>query len=532
MRIPAIIVVACGALASNVAGQVTTAERTGYRETSSHADVMAFLDSLGRKTPDIRQWTLGESPEGRTIPVVVAARPMVDNPAAAHRSGKPILMVQANIHAGEVEGKEAAQMLLRDLTTGPLHSLLDSVIVLFIPIYNADGNDHFAPGDKNRPGQNGPAIVGERANGQGLDLNRDYVKQEAPETRAALALINAWDPDFFIDLHTTNGSYHGYLLTYSPGLNPNSPPPNEYVRDQFLPMIRQRMRQRHKQETFSYGNFRNQTPDSLIQGWETYDARPRFGSNLAGMRGRLSILSEAYSNAPFADRVSVTYNFVREVMSLAVEQRSTFRSKMAEAEQYAPDSLTLRSVLGPATEQDVIAEITEPDRDGAGPYARRKRTGVFRTIRMPVYDRFMAARKELLPAGYLIPPQHAHLVRLLLGQGMIVERMNGEWHGSVESFVIDSVTAARGVFEGHRTVNIEGQWSQRDGTARAGWYYVPTRQRLGVLAAYLLEPESEDGFATWNFLDRDLRPRAEYPVLRVRRPIAGGMVQTTSTEEN
>ncbi|MEO8198875.1 MAG: M14 family zinc carboxypeptidase, partial [Gemmatimonadota bacterium] len=252
-----------GLLAASTASasaQATRAERTEYRETSSYADVMTFLDSLGRRTPDARQWIFAQSPEGKPLPVVLAARPMVDGPAAAHRSGKPILLVQANIHAGEIEGKEAAQMLLRDLTVGPLRSLLDSVIVLVIPIYNADGNDHFAPGDRNRPGQNGPAIVGERANGQGLDLNRDYVKMEAPETRGSLELINAWDPDFFIDLHTTNGSYHGYLLTYSPGLNPNSPAANDFVRDRFLPAIRLRMRQRHKQETFWYGNFRNQTP--------------------------------------------------------------------------------------------------------------------------------------------------------------------------------------------------------------------------------------------------------------------------------
>ena len=155
--------------AGPAAAQTTKAERTEFRETSSYADVMTFLDSLGHRAPDIRQWIFATSPEGKPLPVVLAARPMVDGPAAAHRTGKPIVLVQANIHAGEIEGKEAAQMLLRDLTVGPLGTLLDSVIVLVIPIYNADGNDHFAPGDRNRPGQNGPAIVGERANGQGLD---------------------------------------------------------------------------------------------------------------------------------------------------------------------------------------------------------------------------------------------------------------------------------------------------------------------------------------------------------------------------
>jgi hypothetical protein len=504
------------AIPALAAAQVTTAERTDYRETSPHADVVAFFDSLERRTPDLRQWSLGKSPEGRDLRVVLVARPMVENSAAARRSGKPLVYIQANIHAGEVEGKEAVQALVRDLTTGSLRPLLDSVILLVVPVYNADGNDHFAPTTQNRPGQNGPGVVGERANGQGLDLNRDYVKLEAPESRASLDLVNAWDPDVFMDLHTTNGSYHGYLLTFSPGLNPNSPAPNDFVRDHFLPTIRQRMRQRHRQETFWYGNFRNQTPDSLAQGWETYDPRPRFGTNLHGMRGRLSILSEAYSNAPFRDRVLVTYNFVREVLSLVAEQRDQVRSLIAAADRYSPDSVVIRSTLAPPTEQDVIAEITEAAGEGAGPFASRRRTGVFRTIRMPVYDRFTATRKEVRPAGYLLLPQHAHLVELLRRQGIVVQRFRTGWQGSGEAFTIDSVTAARNAFEGHRTVSLEGRWLPAEITATSGWYFVPSGQRLGVLASYLLEPGSEDGFVTWNFLDRDVRPRATYPVRRVR----------------
>ena len=212
MRRSIALIAAAGALAA-VAGplraQQTRPERTNWTETSSHADVLGFLDSLRLRGADLQVGELGKSPEGKTIPYVLASRPLVTDPAAAHRSGKPVVLIQANIHAGEVEGKEAAQMLLRDLTLGPLKPLLDSVILIVVPIYNSDGNDHWAAGEVNRPGQNGPAVVGMRANGQGLDLNRDYVKAEAPETRASLAMFAAWDPDVFVDLHTTDGSYHG-----------------------------------------------------------------------------------------------------------------------------------------------------------------------------------------------------------------------------------------------------------------------------------------------------------------------------------
>ena len=517
-RLPVVVALsACPPV--RLSAQQTRPERTGGQETSTYADVLGFIDSLVRAGAELRVGTLGESPEGRRIPWVLASRPMVDGPAAASQSGKPIIYIQGNIHAGEVEGKEAAQMLLRDLTVGPLRPLLDSVIVLMVPIYNIDGNERFGPGETNRPGQNGPARVGQNTNGQRLNLNRDYVKLEAPETRASLALIDRWQPDIFIDLHTTNGSYHGYALTWSPGLNPNSSPANDYTRDHFLPTVRERLRRRQKIETFPYGNFRNQEPDSLVQGWETYDARPRFGTNNMGMRGRVAILSEGYSNNPFAERIRATYAFVREILSLAAEERVAVRRVVAQGAQWRPDSIGIRSSFAPPSRQDVIAEITQSDSAGSNGFARRIRTGVYRTVRMPVFDRFVAVTEVARPAAYLLAPEHAPLAALLRAQGIVVERLAAGWQGEVEAFTVDSVQVAPFVFEGHRNVTVAGQWAARAADLDPGWFYVPTDQPAGVLAAYLLEPASEDGFATWNLYDRDLRRRAEAPILRLRTPL-------------
>ena len=503
---------------SALGAQTTRAERTQYRETSSYADVVAFLDSLRARVAPIRVDTLALSPDGRAVPYVIVSQPLVEGPADAARSGKPVVYVQANIHAGEVEGKEVAQMLLRDLTLGPLTSLLDSLVLLVVPIYNVDGNEALAPGDTNRPGQNGPALVGRRANGRGLDLNRDYVKVEAPETRGAAKLLIRWDPHLFVDLHTTNGSYHGYALTYAPGLNPNATEANDFVRDRLLPTVRQRLRERHGRATFPYGNFRNQHPDSLAQGWETYDARPRFGTNWFGLRGGMPVLSEGYSNDDFHTRVSSTYAFMRELLSAVAEDRATILA-LAAAVPQRPDSVAVRSVLGAPTHKPVIAELTEPAGDGNGMYARRRRTGVFRTIEMPVYDRFVAARREAIPEAYLIPGQLTRVVDLLRRQGISVERTGGRVDGPLESFRTDSVL--RGPpFEGHTPVWVEGRWERRAGSAARGWYLIRTDQPLGVLAAYLLEPASEDGVVTWNLLDASLAPGRPYPILRSRHAVA------------
>jgi hypothetical protein len=505
-------------LGSPLGAQTTRAERTEYRETSSYADVVAFLDSLRARGAPISRDTLAFSPEGRPVPYVVASRPLVKSAADAARSGKPVVYIQANIHGGEVEGKEAVQMLLRDLTLGPLAPLLDSLVLLLVPIYNVDGNEALAPGDTNRPGQNGPALVGRRANGQGLDLNRDYVKLEAPETRGAAELFLEWNPHLYVDLHTTNGSYHGYALTYSPGLNPNSTAANDIVRDRILPALRSRMTRRHGRATFPYGNFRNQHPDSLAQGWETYDARPRFGANWIGLRGRMAVLSEAYSNDDFRTRVTSTYAFVRELLSLVAEQRATVMA-LDSARTRVPDSVAVRSVLGPPTRRGVIAELTEPAGEGDGMYARRRRSGVYRTIEMPVYDHFVAARREAVPQAYLIPEGFPRVAELLRRHGIAVERLRGQVAGPLEVFPLDSVVRGP-LFEGHRPVRLEGRWSEGRGNAAAGWYLVRTAQPLGVLAVYLLEPASEDGVATWNLLDAGLSTGRPYPILRSRRAVS------------
>jgi hypothetical protein len=283
-----------------------------------------------------------------------------------------------------------------------------------------------------------------------------------------------------------------------------------------LPTVRRRMEQRHQQRTFTYGNFRSQHPDSLTMGWETYDARPRFGTNWVGLRGRLAILSEGYSNADFRSRILASYNFVREILELAGEQAATIKQVVRDADRSRNDSVVVRSRLGNPSVQEVIAEITEDAGEGTGGFARRQRTGRYRTVCMPVYDRFTAARKEALPAAYIMPARLEHVADLLRRQGIAVDVSTRSTRTSAEAFRVDSLRVGP-LFEGHRTIQLEGRWSTApiDTVIGSGWYLVKTDQPLGTLAGYLLEPASEDGVVTWNFLDRELDAGAPYPILRV-----------------
>jgi hypothetical protein len=505
----------------------TRAERSRYLETSRHADVVAFLDTLARLDGRLYVTSLGRTTEGRDIPLVVASRPRVATPAEARALGRPVVWVQGNIHAGEVEGKEALQMLLRDLALDPRPNVLDSLVLLAVPIYNADGNEGVGPQARQRSEQNGPELVGQRPNAQGLDLNRDYMKAEAPETRASLAAFAAWDPDAFVDLHTTNGSYHGYALTWSPSLHPAAPL-RAFNQDTLLPALQRRVRERHDVATFPYGNFALEygadvNADTTKQGWFTYDHRPRFGTNYYGLRGRLSVLSEAYSHDPFETRVRATYAFVGELLSElaalgadASSRHARFRGASTEGALRA--QLTERPVVTDVVAEDLV-RTGDSTRTQAGVPPGLRRTGRYRTVRIPVHDRFVATRTARVPAGgWLLDaaaPGADSAVALLRRHGVEVRHAPGDVPLDVEAFRVDSVVRAARPFQGHREVRLEGTWRRERRTPADGTWLIRAGQRHALLALHLLEPESDDGLAAWNYLDAALAVGRDYPVVRV-----------------
>jgi hypothetical protein len=512
----------------------TRPELTNYRETSHYADVRQFLDSLRVLGAPLAFGSIGKTSEGRDIPYVIASRPLVSTPAAAKALGRPIVYVQGNIHAGEVEGKDALLALLRDLTFSPAPNALDSVVLIAVPIYNADGNERFASQSVNRTEQNGPESVGTRANAQNLDLNRDYVKAEAPETRASLAMFSAWDPDVFVDLHTTDGSFHGYALTYSPSLSPAAVFGGVYARDSLLPVLRERMRSRHGFEIFDYGNFatderRSVADTSVHEAWATYDARPRFGTNYYGIRGRIAILSEAYSHDTLARRIASTRAFVGEILSLVAEKATAIRSLSARADSLplawgrSPDSVQMVAIrselVATPRMMDVLKEDVQKTGDSsqtqAGVPRGERRTGVMKTIRIPVYDRFVSTLDRAPPAAYVVAPQDTGVVTLLRLHGIRVERSDSAWRARGETYTIDSIITSPRQFQGHREVRLKGRWERGFQVLPPGSFIVSTAQPLGALAVYLLEPESDDGFANWNFFDFDIRTAGHFPVTRI-----------------
>ncbi len=320
------------AMTAQTSDMRTRAEITNYEETSTYADVTRVIDGLVATSKLVHTESFGKTEEGRDLPLMVISDPKVTTPAAARKLGRPLVFVQANIHAGEVEGKEAVLMLARRLVSGDLKPLTRQLVLLIAPDYNADGNEKVNV--MNRTAQNGPvAGVGTRENSKGLDLNRDYMKLDSAEARSLVGLFNKWDPHVIVDLHTTNGSYHANHLTYSPILNPNADARLiEFTRERMLAPIRQAMLKTHNWRTYYYGNFapedgggrESSRVDPANPGnvtWRTFDHRPRYGNNYAGLRNRIAILSEAYSYLDFKGRIEVTEDFVEEIWKSAAAQR-------------------------------------------------------------------------------------------------------------------------------------------------------------------------------------------------------------------
>jgi hypothetical protein len=526
----------------------TRAEISNYEETTRYGEVISFINELQRGADKLRVETFGRTEEGRALPLMIFADPPIAHPREARESGKAIVFVQANIHAGEVEGKEAMLALARRIAIGDLKTLLSSLIILIAPIYNADGNERISL--SNRPAQNGPiGGVGTRENAKGMDLNRDYMKLETPEAVALIGLFNRWDPHLIVDLHTTNGSYHGYHLTYAPMLNPNADARLiAFERNRMLPAITRAVRTHHKFRMYYYGNFATRErinrefdnfepqrsgraalpadkPETKI--WRTFDHRPRFGNNYAGLRNRLTILSEAYSYLDFKGRIEVTAAFVEEIFKYSAAHSAEIVSLIKRVDA---DTIRQSSSAKPAQfgvnfeirslpkEVPILVGAVEKKKN---PRSGREMTAMieekFTPTFMPVYGIFAATKNATLPRAYLLRNETGlqSVISKLIAHGLAVEELTEPLTTEVESFVIDKVKREGRSFQGHQAVSLAGKIQNETITFPAGTIIIRTAQPFARLAFYLLEAESDDGLVAWNFLDEYLEKGKTYPVYKL-----------------
>ncbi len=500
---------------------LTAAEKSGYRRTGTTAEVRRFLEELCRRSPYARLEVLGKSPQGREIPLLVLGKPLPGGPLPREGRQRPVLYFQADIHAGEVAGKEALQILSRRiLLEGDLPGVLEDVVLLVCPVFNCDGNDRISV--ENRPWQNGPACgVGTRYNGQGLDLNRDAVKLESREMRALLSkVILPWDPDLLLDCHTTDGSLHVHPLEAEGPLTLSMDGAlRDWNRDVFLPAVFGRVKEEEGFSFIPYGFFRDRRNPSL--GWATFPPLPRYLTNYMGIRGRLAVLSEAYVYKDFRTRIRATLALARAILreaaarsgEILVRVRSADAGAAALSRRGGGFAVAFRPV--PRRKPVVVEGYAErsPARRGLSWKARMAAAGPLKKWRIPFLADFRVLREVPVPRGWLLPPGAEEAVKLLRRHGLEVERTEKPLRVRVREFLVERIRREKRPYQGHRLVRLEGGYKEVEVQVPAGAWRISSETPLCRLACWLLEPESPDGLTAWGFLDPWLKEGKPHPVL-------------------
>jgi hypothetical protein len=509
----------------------TVAESSNFRATSRYVDVMAFVNALKELSPSLRLETLCVSAEGREVPLLVLGTPPPVSPQQLRHDKRLVVYIQANIHAGEVEGKEASLMLARDILLGEDLPYLDKLVILIAPIFNADGNEKISK--ENRRNQVGPEEgVGVRYNGQNLDLNRDGIKMESPEVKGlARNVLNRWDPVLLVDCHTTNGSYHKEPVTYVWPLNPNGDLSLlKHQRETMMPWVNKTLKDKYDTLSIPYGNFMDfKDPE---KGWRPAGPQCRYITNYIGLRNRMALLLENYAYADYKTRVLGNYFFLRAVLDYCYMYNTEIQQLIRTADEKmirkgtnpeASDTFTTSYDLKPVKEPITILGWEMEANPEPGVYPRYRKTGVERTYTVPYFCDYIPKTSIPFPFAYLLTVTDADLITKLSQHGILVEKLTAPRTLEVESFKITEIKGAARLYQGHRMNSIKGEYATETKDFPAGTVLIRTAQPLGNLAAYLLEAESDDGLLVWNYFDKYIVPQwrrgpQTYPVYRLLKP--------------
>ncbi|MFT4816708.1 MAG: hypothetical protein ACI80L_002610 [Pseudohongiellaceae bacterium] len=508
---------------------ITVAELSDFERTSTFAEVLSVVDALQASSDLVHRETLVTSLEGKNVPLLVLADPMVRTPEEARDSGKLVVYIQGNIHGGEVEGKEASLIAMREILHGDKQHLLENQIVLFLPVYNSDGNDQMS--DDSRPSQEmSPLLAGQRT-AHGYDLNRDGMIIDTIETAALYKnLIQRWDPDLLVDLHTTNGTWHGYSLTYAPSYHTaGDAAPSDYTSDVMLPAIRQSIKEKFNLDFNWYGGFdyRDWPPTEL----RTYHHAPRYLTNNMGLRNRMAILSETFAHDRFYKRVHAANAFVNEILEYSNRHAGEIRDINRQADARVVEQIEKNAGNYQNGVQFEMVALEEPldllsykyipftADDGSQKFVRSSEIVEIKGVKN--FNAFEAIKLATVPVAYVFPAELEVLAGKLDQHGIQVSRLEQVQEFRGESFKVVEIEKQNFVQNNHRNSRLLGAFEPESKSFSAGDYYVAMDNRLANLIFYLLEPEADDGLAYWNmfdiYLERELENASvvDYPVFKV-----------------
>ncbi|HVH32584.1 MAG TPA: M14 family zinc carboxypeptidase [Tahibacter sp.] len=482
----------------------TVAEQSGFKRTGRYDEVIDLCARFAKAWPDaVRCDEFGRTPEGRPMLALVATTSGARTPEAAHEQGIPVSLFQGGIHAGEIDGKDAGFLLLRELLQGKAgKGLLDRQVFVFVPVFNVDGHERFAAW--NRPNQRGPEQMGWRTTAQNYNLNRDYLKVDAPEMQAMLGLMNRWDPLVYVDLHVTDGAKfeHDVAIQVEP----------LYSGDEELRKLGRELRdgtiaQLSKQGSLPVGFYPSFiVGDDPASGFADAVAPPRFSTGYLPLRNRFGMLVETHSWKPYPTRVKITRNTILDVLQLVDAHGKDWRAEQLTADERAA---TLGGTRVPLDYKasDKAREIefrgyayTRTPSEISGALMTRYDERKPQIWKVPLHDDVQPATLVEAPkGGYLVPAAWSALVAAKLdAHGVSYQRLDAA-HARLplQSFRATAATFAERPSESHQRTTLRGEWQAETRDVGAGALYVPLAQARSRIAIALLEPQAPDSLAAW-----------------------------------
>lgn len=498
----------------------TPAEISNYRTTPRYDETMTYVRRIAAAAPrQVKVTTFGRTDEGRDLVAVVVSRDGVFDPAALHKANRPIVMIQNAIHAGEMDGKDSCLALLREMViTKTQAKLLDRAVVVILPIYNADGHERFGP--YNRINQNGPEEMGWRTQARNLNLNRDYMKADAPETRALLELFQVWLPDFFVDDHVTDGADYQYDTTYAIDSGPDVDPAlAKWIREQLKPYIEKSVSDSGHVIGEYVGVGESNPGRGLVVGQDT----PRFSTGLMILENRPGFLVEMHMLKDYKTRVTGNYELLRALLEVINRDADALVAMNREA-----DAATLRAgrQYDPAAQFPLRLQATEASvpfhflgykrvvelSEVSGALWTRY-THEPENIDIPLHNELKATTAIAPPRAYIVPAQWPGVIDVLSAHGLKFQRTTAPWSAEVDTYRCGAKWAER-PFEGRHVLASGSEFAPSSGTPAltcesvretlsfpAGSAVIPMDQRAAKVAIHWLEPQSPDSAVAWGFFD-------------------------------
>ena len=489
-------------------------EAHGKNQTPRYAETVEFSKRMAEASPMLHYTAFGQSHQLRDLPLLILDRQGNFTPGAVKASGNLVLLIQAAIHPGEPCGKDAGLMLLRDIVIdGKYQELLENITLLFIPIFNVDGNERFGP--YNRINQNGPEEMGWRTNARNLNLNRDFLKADTKEMQHFLELWNHWQPDFYIDTHATNGGDYQYPMTYiieifggmEQGLT-------DWCAQDFLPEWEQRM-EASGYPSFPYVTYRNwHDPRS---GLVSRTSPPALSNGFAAQRNRPGLLLETHMLKPYHIRVEATYYSILHTLEMLHRDHQAFRELVARADAFTASSefrqqpfhLDFRTASDSVMVdfKGVEYEKIPSDLSGGEWFIYESEKPL--TFQIPWFYKQEPAVSVMLPEAYIIPVQWFDVIEKLGFQGIEMQQLEKDTVIEVESYRFRNVRLANSVYEGRQMARFTALQVSETRHFPAGSVFIPMNQPGARMVAHALEPDAPSSFATWGFFN-GIFQRTEY----------------------